>query len=233
MPRARTPWCGCCGSYAWASRSVAPRSVASTAGAESSVSRSAMIAASQDSGHGRHAPRCRTKTSSVALGSPYHGPDETFDDLVVEGVHPPAAQQRQHVVLQQGVQVTHRRRAQITLPGLPLGGVLTEPHRPVDRDPLRLHPAAGPGLLPGVVDLRQTPDGLLLGREPGFLHLPPGRRPVTDLVGVRTLRPPRPRMPTLLEERPHPTNQRIPSHGRPTPTTDADSLLTVRYVARR
>ncbi|MEU8733215.1 hypothetical protein AB0C68_28020 [Streptomyces tendae] len=73
----------------------------------------------------------------------FQGLEEALDDLVVEGVHPPAAQQRQQMDVQQRLQVHHRRRPQVPLSGLPLGGIRLEPHRSVLRDPARLRLPGG------------------------------------------------------------------------------------------
>ncbi|MEU2058170.1 hypothetical protein [Streptomyces bungoensis] len=58
----------------------------------------------------------------------FHEADEAVNHLVVEGVHPSAGERRTEMVLQEGVEVSHRRDSQVPLPGLPLLDVLLEPH---------------------------------------------------------------------------------------------------------
>ncbi|MFI8451549.1 hypothetical protein [Streptomyces erythrochromogenes] len=118
----------------------------------------------------------------------FHGADEAVDDLVVEGAHPAAAERREDVVLEQGLQGAERGLGEVALAGLPLRGALAELHRAVLLD------AVGLALVPGSclllpVDGREAGDRLLLRGEAGLFGLLPGRTAVADLVLVRALRP--------------------------------------------
>lgn len=92
--------------------------------------------------------------------------------------------------------------AEVALAGLPLGGVLLEPHRAILLDALGFVLVLW-AVLPGLVDLGEAGLRLLLGGEAGFLGLPSGRVAVADLVIVRALRPSAFRVLALLEEASH------------------------------